>query len=161
MRALMLLPRMDIRVITWYSPRCPLRYHSLVHRKNNPYFVEIWPICDKYLTYIFDLFLPLYVVPKIGLSTIRLFLIRIYFQMLQPWHWIIFFALFWYRICENAHFIVIYLFSLHWHTAISNITIKQHSRSITSTQQTLKYGVSWSLWGRSWLQFKLSSFSDY
>ena len=30
----------------WYSPRCTLRSHYLVHIKNNSYFVGMGPICD-------------------------------------------------------------------------------------------------------------------
>ena len=38
---------------TWSIPRCPLRYHYLVHSENNSYFVLIAPIRDVELTYIF------------------------------------------------------------------------------------------------------------
>ena len=46
----------------------------------------------------FDLPPPLYVGSKIGLITIKYFLIHIYFKMLLSWHWIMFCALFWCKI---------------------------------------------------------------
>ena len=60
-------------LVTWSSPRCPLWSNSLVHSKNNSYFVIIGPIRYVDLTCIFDLFFPLYVVSKIGISNIRYF----------------------------------------------------------------------------------------
>ena len=106
---------------TWSSPRCPFLYHSLVHSKNNSYFVGIGPICDVDLTCIFlTCFFPFYVVSKIGLSTITHILIHICFQMLLSWHWIMFCTLFWCRIRNNVRFECLYLFTLHQHIATSN-----------------------------------------
>ena len=39
--------------MTWYIPRCPLRYYSLVHSGKKPYFFGIRPIRDVGLTCIF------------------------------------------------------------------------------------------------------------
>ena len=55
---------------TGSSPICILRYHSLIHIKNNSYFVGIGPIRDIELICIFELFFPLCIVSNIGLSTI-------------------------------------------------------------------------------------------
>ena len=39
--------------MTWSRPRFNLRYNSLVHSKNNDYFVGMGPIRDIELTCIF------------------------------------------------------------------------------------------------------------
>ena len=58
-------------------------HHSLVHSENNSYFVGIGPIFDVEITCIFrPVFLPLYILLNIGISTITLFLLHICFQML-------------------------------------------------------------------------------
>ena len=60
--------------MTWSIRRFPLQYHSLVHSKNNSYFLGIGPIRDIRFTCIFrPICFPLCVVSKIGLSTIRYF----------------------------------------------------------------------------------------
>ena len=55
------------KLMTWSSPRCPLRNYYVVHSNNNFYFVGIGPILYVELTCIFSL----YIVSKIGLITIR------------------------------------------------------------------------------------------
>ena len=65
---------------------------------------------------------------------------------------------------EKVHFEGLYLFPLHQHTVTYNSTIWRHSRYITSVDRKLNKGalsgVSQLLWGRSWLLFKLSGFSN-
>ena len=39
--------------VTWSIPICPLRSHSMIHSKNNSYFVRIWPIFDIELICLF------------------------------------------------------------------------------------------------------------
>ena len=39
--------------LMWYSPRCSLWSHYLIHSENNSYFVGIGPTCDVVLTCIF------------------------------------------------------------------------------------------------------------
>ena len=50
-------------------------------------------------------------------------------------------GLFWCRIRKNLHFEGIYIFTLHQHTATSNITIRQQSFYITSKKKALKYRI--------------------
>ena len=48
---------------------------------------------------------------------------------------------------EKNHFEALYPFSLHQHTATSNITIRQRSRHITCTGQTFNDGALSRLFG--------------
>ena len=135
------------------------------------YIAKKFPFCRNWTNswcrahmYILTYFPPSYVVSKIGLSTIRSFLIHICFQMLLSRHLIMFCVLFWCRIRKNVHFEGIYLFPMHQNTATSNSTIRRHCRYITSTHKTLRdgalSGVGKSLWGRLWLWFKSPRFSN-
>ena len=58
---------------TGSSPRCPLKYHSLVCIKNYLFCVGIGPISDIELICIFWIVFCLYVIFKTGISTIRSF----------------------------------------------------------------------------------------
>ena len=60
--------------------------------------------------------------------------------MWLSWHRIMFYILFWFKICKNIHFKGLYLFSLHQHTVKSNMTIRQHSCHITSIEQRFNNG---------------------
>ena len=84
--------------------------------------------------------------------------------MLLEWNLIIISALFWCRIWNNVNFVGIYLFSLHHHTAPTNINIWRHSLSITPKRQKLKYvelsGISWSWWKRYWIRYKSPGFRE-
>ena len=124
----------------WSSPRCPLRSHYLVHSKNNSFIVGIGPICDVELTCIFR---PVF--PFVCCIEDRFQYYNINFQYTSIikccYHDIEFFcALFWCIIWKNVHFEVLYLFPLHKHTATSNITIRQHSRRVTSTEKKFNNG---------------------
>ena len=103
--------------VLWSSPRYLLRYHSLVHSKNNSYFVGIAPICDVELTCIFwPVFTFVHCIEDSYQYYKIIFLIHICFQMLLSWHWIMFCALFWCRIWKCTFCRYIYNFPVSTHS---------------------------------------------
>ena len=108
-------------LILWYGAKKILLYRN---RTN------FW--CRSHM-YFRPVFFPLYVVLKIGLSTIRYFFNTHLFSN-------IFIMTLNYFLCpisvqnpENVHFEGINLFPLHQHTETINSTIRRKSRYITST----------------------------
>ena len=108
--------------MTWSIPRRPSLSHSLVNIENNSHFVVIRPIRDvDSQMYISTYFPPLYVVLKIGLITIRSFLILICFQIFFSWHWIMFCNLFRCRIrkmyIQKVYIYLPYINTQRWSTS--------------------------------------------
>ena len=123
---------------TGSSPRCPLWYHSLVYSKNNCYFVRIGPIHDIDLTCTFRPFFPFLQCIKDRYQYYMIMFNKHLFSnvVIMALNYILFPILV--QNLEKCTFLGIYLFSLHQHTATSNIIIQQHSIYINSTQEHWK-----------------------
>ena len=118
--------------MTWSRPRCPLRYHSLVHSKKIVFFrnrTNSW--CRAHM-YIWTCFSPLCVLSKIGISTIIYILNTHMFSNIVIMTLNYFMSTILVQNLGNVYIEGVYLFPLHQHTVSSNSTIQLHSRYITS-----------------------------